>query len=100
MWQRPLKAEPAGDLAMGEAGSGPQAVIPARDGIEPLARGSSACTVASAAADATTPPCWPQSPGPSWRPDEPDHDGHLDAQLARLERRAIRCPAAPGATGS
>jgi hypothetical protein len=85
---------------MDEAGSGSQAVIPARDGIEALVRRSSACTVASAAADATTPPYWPQSPCPSWRPDEPDHDGHLDAQLARLARRAIRCPAAPGATGS
>lgn len=37
-----------------------------------------------------------RSPCPSWRPDDPGATtGTWNARLARLERRAIRCPAAP-----
>jgi hypothetical protein len=93
---RPLKAEPASDLAADESGSRPQAAIPARDGIEPLARRFSAC---AAAGGQPTPPGRPQSPCPSWRPEDPDHDGHLERSARRLERRATRCPAAPGTDG-
>ena len=62
---------------------------------EPLAKRFSACPVAGAAAGATTPPDRPQSPCPSWRPDDPDRDGHLErsARPARAESHQL-----PGST--
>jgi hypothetical protein len=96
---RPLKAEPAGNLAADETVPPPQAVIPARDGTEPLARRFSARAVAGAAGTATTPPSWPQ--GPAHRGARMIRTTTViwNAQLAQLERRAIRCLAAPAADG-
>ncbi len=42
------------------------------------------------------PPGQPQRPCPSWRPDDPDHEGHQERRLAQLESRAHPLPGSTG----